>query len=188
MIAVSWLMPSVCAPGTVITGVTLAVTATVAGVAALPKLSLAVSVIVSGPAELSVSFSVPRSAFTWLSVPLMTRSVELLPDVAPLADSNPLLSFSVTVKVSLPVVLPVSARLTPAIAVAVPSATVCAPGTAITGAPFTVTAIVAAVALLPKLSLALTVIVSGPAVPSVSFSVPRSLFKVVSDSPLKVSV
>ena len=141
-IAVSWLMPSVCAPGTVITGVTLAVTATVAGVAALPKLSLAVSVIVSGPAELSVSFSVPRSAFTWLSVPLMTRSVELLPDVAPLADSNPLLSFSVTVKVSLPVVLPLSARLTPAIAVAVPSATVCAPGTAITGAPFAVTAIV----------------------------------------------
>ena len=74
VIAVSWLMPSVCAPGTVITGVTLAVTATVAGVAALPKLSLAVSVIVSGPAELSVSFSVPRSAFTWLSVPVMTRS------------------------------------------------------------------------------------------------------------------
>ena len=118
----------------------------------------------------------------------MTKSVELLPNVAPLADSNPLLSLSVTVKVSLPVVLPLSARLTPAIAVAVPSATVCVPGTAITGTPFAVTAIVFAVALLPKLSLALTVIVSGPAVPSVSFSVPRSLFRVVSDSPVKVSV
>ena len=109
----------------------------------------------------------------------MTRSVELLPDVAPLADSNPLLSFSVTVKVSLPVVLPVSARLTPAIAVAVPSATVCAPGTAITGAPFAVTAIVFAVAALPKLSSAVSVMVSGVpdvAVPSLSLSVPRSAF------------
>ena len=99
------------------------------------------------------------------------------PPPAPLvfADSNPLLSLSVTVKLSLPVVLPLSARLTPAIAVAVPSATVCAPGTAITGAPFTVTAIVAAVAPLPKLSLALSVMVSGPApCRQLSFSVPRS--------------
>ena len=98
-----------------------------------------------------------------------------------------MLSVTVAVNVSLPVA-PASARLTPVIAVSWLMPSVCAPGTVITGAPFTVTAIVAAVALLPKLSLALTVIVSGPAVPSVSFSVARSLFKVASDNPVKVSV
>ena len=59
--------------------------------------------------------------------------------------------------------LPLSDRLTPGIAAALPTPIACAAGTAITGSPFTVTAIVFGVALLPKLSLAFTVMVSGPA-------------------------
>ncbi len=58
----------------------------------------------------------------------------------PVAESSPLVSTSVTVKLS-PVVLPVSDRLTPEIAADRLTPMICAPGTAMTGGPFTVTAI-----------------------------------------------
>ena len=82
----------------------------------LPKLSEACTVMVSVPAVLLVSVSVLRSACTWLSVPVITRLVLPAPlTVSPppmvVADRWPVLSVSVTVKVS-PVVLPVSARVT----------------------------------------------------------------------------
>ena len=84
-------------------GTPFTVTATFC-VAVLPKLSLALTVMLSVPAVPFVSVSVVRSAFTWLSVPVMIRSsVPLLAGVAPVADSNPVLSFSSTVKVSVAV-------------------------------------------------------------------------------------
>ena len=118
---------------------------------------------------LSVSVSVARSAFTSLSVPLMVRLV--VPGLDTVFPTPPVRSptarhgcrLSVTVKVS-PVVLPLSDRLTPVIASAWPTPIVCAAvGAAITGSPFTVTSIVcAAAALLPKLSVAFSVMVVGP--------------------------
>ena len=104
----------------------------------------------------------------------------------PLADSRPCVSVSVTVNVSSPV-LPLSARLTPAIAVAWLSAIVCAPGTVSTGPPLAVTAIVCVVARLPKLSFAVSVIGSDPLLGSVSLSVARSAFTCSSD-PVIVSL
>ena len=133
-IAVAWLSPTVCAPGTVSTGPPLAVTAIVCCWALLLKLSFAVSVIVSEPLLGSVSLSVARSAFTCSRRPLIVSLVVPDPDTpGPLADSSPCVSVSVTVNVSSPL-LPLSARLTPAIAVAWLSPTVCAPGTVSTGA------------------------------------------------------
>ncbi len=93
----------------------------------------------------------------------------------PVAESSPFVSASVTVKVS-PVVVPVSDRLTPAIAVAWLTPAVSEVGAAMTGSPFTVTATCCWVAVLPKPSVAFSVIVSDPAVPSVSCSVARSAF------------
>ena len=95
----------------------------VCDVATLLKPSDAFSVMISGVsvgvAVVSVSFSVARSAFTSLSVPLMVRVVPGLDTVFPVppvsvADSTPLLSCSVTVKIS-PVVAPLSDTLTPTI-------------------------------------------------------------------------
>ena len=105
----------------------------------------------------------------------------------PVAVSTPLLSPTVAVNVS-PLVAPVSATLMPAIVVGAATLIVCAPGTVITGDVVAVTAIVFAVATLPKLSLAFTVRVSEPAAPSVSDRLARSVFSVASDNPVKVSV
>ena len=79
----------------------------------------------------------------------------------PVADSTPIVSVSVTVKVS-PAVLPLSARLTAGDRrrLADPDRLL-GVGAVIAGTPFTVTSIVCCVAMLPKLSVAFSVIVSG---------------------------
>jgi len=68
----------------------------VACVALLPKLSLALTVSVSWAAEESVSVSVLRSAFTWISVPAMVSVLLALdgvmvppPPMAPVVAQNP---------------------------------------------------------------------------------------------------
>ena len=88
------------------------VTATLPGVAALPKLSVAVIEIVSVPADASESVRVARSAFTCASEPLSVRLVVPEPEIPPPeADSSPVASLTTTVKVSAPVVLPLSETL-----------------------------------------------------------------------------
>ena len=90
------------------------------------------------------------------------------------ADSTPLVSCSTTVKVS-PVVVPVSPRLTPVIAPALPTPSASVVGAATCGLPFTVTAIVSVGALLPNPSVAFSVIVSPVVAALVSVSVPSAL-------------
>ncbi len=69
----------------------------------------------SVPVTPSVSVSVAKSLFTWVSEPVIVRLVVPAPETpVPLADRTPFVSASVTVKVS-PPVLPASARLTPLI-------------------------------------------------------------------------
>ena len=140
------------------------------GAAALPKLSVAVTVIVSADVPASRLASVARSAFTCASVPPIVRLCEPLPlTPVPLADSAPAVSVTTTMKVSpLVVVLPVSDTLTPDTAVETPCATVADAGAAIEGVPFTVTATVCVPAVLPNPSVALTVRLSVPGVPLVS--------------------
>src|SRR5665213_1951745 len=133
------------------------VTAMLAGAATLPKPSEAVRLIVSLAATESVSFKVARSPFTWVREPVTVRVVVPLPVIPfPFADNRPLVSLRTAVKVS-PVVLPLSERLTPPIAVALPCLTVAVAGAAMIGRPLVVTAMVAGVALLPRLSVAVTV-------------------------------
>ena len=94
----------------------------------------------------SVSVRVAEIAVTWESEPLIVRLVVPEPDTpVPVADRSPLASVRVTVKVS-PAVLPLSDRLTPAIALAWFCCTVADAGAVIAGSPLTVTAIVAAAA------------------------------------------
>src|SRR5208337_1153150 len=173
-----WPTPTVAAAGAVIEGVpdcAVTLTAIDCGAALLPKLSPALSVIVSAAVLASVSVRVPRSVFTCASEPVIDRLAVPDPDTPlPLADSLPLASARVTVKLSL-AVLPLSERLMPEIALAWFCATVAEAGAAMTGSPLTVTAIVAAVALPPLLSLALSAIVSDGVVASVSVRVARSL-------------
>jgi hypothetical protein len=78
------------------------------------------------------------------------------------------------VKVS-PLVLPVSERPTPEIAVAWFCSTVAVAGAVITGSPLTVTSIEAGVAVPPPLSVARIVIVSDLVVASVSVRALRSV-------------
>ena len=92
---------------------------------------------------------------------------------APVALSKPLVSVSVAVKVS-PPVLPLSATEMPGTAVAEACATETEPGAVIAGALFVVMAIFCGVALLPRLSVAVMWIVSDPLVASSSCSVARS--------------
>src|SRR5208282_2840600 len=154
--------PTVAAAGAVIEGVpdcAVTLTAIDCGAALLPKLSPALSVIVSAAVAASASVRVARSLLTCASEPVIERLVVPDPDTPlPLADSLPLASASVTVKLS-PAVSPLSDRLTPEIALAWFCAAVAVVGAAMTGSPLTVTAIVAAAALPPLLSLALSVIV-----------------------------
>jgi len=152
-------------------------------VALLPKLSAALTVIVSEVVVGSLSASVVRSASTCANVPAI---VSVLPPfdgviVPPppvalvFADSVPFVSASVTVKLSpLVVVLPLSETLTPVIGDAVFCCTVCGLVTAIDGNPFTVSDIADGPALPPLLSLAFTVIVSEAVVGSWSVRVVRS--------------
>ena len=179
--------------GTVITGVLVAVTAIVFAAAALPKLSVAFTVIVSGPAVESVSDSVPNTLSTtkselWI-VTLFVPFPVIVPPKLLLIVSRPWVSVRVTVNVSGEPVLPVSDTLTPDIAVAPDNATVCGPGTAITGWAFTVTGTVCCVATLPKLSVAVSVRVSdaGPATGSLSFST-ANVLSTSNRLPLIVSV
>ncbi len=84
--------------------------------ALLPRLSKALRTRVSGCLDVSVSFSVSRSALIWLSEPLMVRVEVPAPDTpVPVADRSPKESATVSVNVS-PVVFPVSDRLIPPIA------------------------------------------------------------------------
>ena len=71
--------PSVCPAGAAIASDVVAFTAIVCFGALLPKLSVAFSVMVSAPAVLSVSVSVPRSVFTCASEPVMVRLVVTAP-------------------------------------------------------------------------------------------------------------
>ena len=89
-------------------------------------------------------------------------------------------SFNVTVNVSFCVV-PVSAMLTPPIAVACPACAPTVDGAVVTGVPFTPIAIANAVAVPPSESVAFSVIVSGPVVPSVSFNVASAAFTAASE-------
>ena len=177
-IAVATPSDSVCAPGTEIEGTPLAVTAACCCAATPPKLSVALTVIGLEPAVPSVSVSVASAAFTSVNVPDTVRSVAVPPTVAPCAlamPSTPLESVSVTLKVSLPVD-PASEILMPEIvAILFTPTTVAVPGTVITGTVPAVTAMVLCVATLPKLSVALILIVSAPDVESVSLNVDRSL-------------
>jgi len=148
-----WPTPIVAAAGAVITGPLATATPIVCPVAALPRLSVAFTVIVSGATTLSVSLSVASAAFTSESEPLTDSDFDPLPPtlapVARLTESRPSPSDSETVNVSL-VVTPDSLRLTPAIASGLPTPVVTEAGAAITGSPFTVTAIEAVPAWLPN--------------------------------------
>src|SRR5665213_665543 len=171
--------------GAAITGRPLTVTATVLAAAALPKLSVAWAAMVSLPAVPSVSERLARSVLRVFSETPLT--VMLVPAaLKPVADKTPWVSLTVAEKVSGAAVLPVSETLTPPIAVALPTPMILAPGTAINGRPLTVTATVLAAAALPKLSVAWTVMVSLPAVPSVSERLARSVLSWVREMPLTV--
>src|SRR5665213_171930 len=184
-IAVALPTPMILAPGTAINGRPLTVTATVLAAAALPKLSVAWTVMVSLPAVPSVSERLARSVLRVLRETPLT--VMLVPAaLKPVADRTPWVSLTVAEKVSGAPVLPVSETLTPPIAAALPSGMVTLAGAAITGRPLTVTATVLAAAALPKLSVAWTVMVSLPAVPSVSERLARSVLRVLRETPLTV--
>ena len=108
--------PTVCAPGTAITGFPFTVTAMFLVAAVPPKLSVAFSVIGSEPTVPSVSTRVPSAALTLASNPLTVSVVPGPLTVAPFAlpiDSTPVESVRVTVNVS-PACAPASDRLTPA--------------------------------------------------------------------------
>ena len=133
-------MPNVAPPvGVAITGPFSTVTPIVRAAAAFPRLSVAVSVMLSGATVLSVSLSVASCAFTCVRLPVIDRVAvpcPVTPTTLP-TDNRPFASASETVKVS-PLVVPLSDRLTPVIAKALPTPAVTAPGTASTGSPFTV--------------------------------------------------
>ncbi len=173
--ALAWPWPVTALAGAVIAGAPLTVTAMALGVAAPPLLSLALSVMVSEPAAL-VSVRVARSAFTWASEPVIVRLVVPAPlTPLPVADSRPKPSLKVTVKLS-PPVGSTSARLTPAIAELWFWPIVSVVGAESAGVPLIVRPTVCGVATPPRPSLALKVMVSVPAVPSVSVRVARSAF------------
>ena len=94
------------------------------------------------------------------------------------ADSTPWVSLSVTVKIS-PAVAPLSVRLTPVIAVAWPTRRLRPRHS--NHRRRVPSHRSSACALLPKLSVTFTVMLSGPAAPLVSMSDARSLFNVVSE-------
>ena len=156
--------PTVALAGAASTGPFATATA-IDALAPLPRVSVAVSPIVSAAVLASVSLNVPSAAFTCPRDPKIVRVVPEPDTLAPptlLADRTPLVSVNTTLKVS-PVVVPVSDRLTPAIAPGLPTPRANVVGAAITGAPFTVTMLDAAIAVLVNPSVALITMVS-PAV------------------------
>ena len=122
--------------GAITVGRPFAVIAMLTGVAEPPRLSVAVIAVVSPPADW-LSASGAKSAFTWLSDPVI---VMLAPDPdtpVPVAESWPLASESLTVNIS-PVVVPVSLILTPGMAEATPWEMISDGGAAIAGGPLVV--------------------------------------------------
>ena len=171
----AWPTPMTLGPGMPITGPSV-VTAMLPGAAESPRLSLAFRMMASLAGAFSCTARVARSAFTCASEPLMVSA--LVPEPltpVPLAVSRPEASDRVTVKVS-PEVLPLSDRLTPEMAVALPSGAAAMAGLAITGAPLVVTAMLAGAAALPRLSETAIWMLSEPAVGVWSVSVARSAF------------
>ena len=126
--------------------------------ATLPKLSVAFTAMVSDPAVPSVSLSVARSLFNSLSEPVMVRCVRCCRR-PPVADSTPLLSLSFTVNVS-PLAAPSPPR--PRRRSLSPRTDRLRPRHRDHRRPVAVTAIVFAVATLPKLSSGFTAMVSEP--------------------------
>src|SRR5208282_1152591 len=176
-----WPTPTVAADGAAITGTPSTVTAMVFAAAVLPKPSVAVSLMVSVGMVPSPSVSVASAAFTWLSEPVTDRLEVPEPDTpGPVIDNSPVVSASATEKVS-PVVVPLSERLTPEIEPDWPTPTVAADGAAITGTPFTVTAMVFAAAVSPTPSVAVSLMVSVDMVPSPSVSVASAAFTWLSE-------
>jgi hypothetical protein len=169
--------PTVAVPGAASTGPLAAATVMLCAAAALPRLSVAFSVIVSDGVVPSVSLRVPRAKFTCVSEPLIVSVVPGPDTLAPppvLADSTPLVSFTVTENVSF-VVVPLSDRLTPETGAALPTPTLSVDGAAITGNPLTVTPTAPAIAVLPNPSVAFSVIEAAPVVASVSSKVASAL-------------
>ena len=153
--------------------------------ALLPKLSLALTVIVSEAVEASSSVSVVRSAFTCASVPLIVS-------VLPPFDG---------VTVPPPPAAPVFAASTPWVSGQSDGERLAAgrriaafrdtdagnrrrlalrhrrrPGAVSTGSPFTVIAVVVCVAAFAEAVAGVDRIVSGPAVPSVSLRLASAVF------------
>ena len=136
----------------------------------LARLSVAFSAIVSAAVLPSVSLNVPSAEFTCVNDPVIVSVVPAFDTLAPpalLAESTPFVSLATTVKLS-PAVVPLSATLTPGTAPALPTPSPSVDGAVITGTPFTVTATVAGLAVLPNPSLPASEIVSDPAVASLS--------------------
>ena len=161
-------------PGAVSTGGEATVTATEAGVADALAWSVAFTVIVSGAVEWSVSFSVSRVALISVSVPSMVRLVVPEPptESAPetVAASNPLVSAMVTANVAVGAE-PGSDRVMVPSGLGWLTPTVAAAGATMTGALVTETAIDAATAAPPRLSVAVIPITSDGATVSVSVNV-----------------
>ena len=126
----------------------------------------------------SVSLSVPRAVLTALSDPVIVTLVRAGDRArrSPVADSSAVGVGQRHREGLALVVLPVSVRLHAGDRAALPTPIVSAAGAVITGRPFTVTAIVVCVAMLPKLSVALTVMVSDARARRCRVSVARSLF------------
>ena len=102
-----------------------------------PRLSVTASPTVSAPALAPTSLSVASAAFTCASVPEIVSPCVPLP-AAPVAFSAPPASVTETVKVS-PVVLPLSLRLTPVSAAAMPASPCTGVVAVRIGAPLAVT-------------------------------------------------
>jgi hypothetical protein len=191
--------PATCAPGTVIASPLVTLTAIVCCVATLPKLSVALTLIVSAPAVESVSVADASAASTSASEPeMVTESVPLPVTVEPFAVKERFPWVSLTdhrVSLGRIRIAALGHRDPRDRQSLADTGSVCAPGTVIDGSPLTVTPMVCCVAAWPKLSVALTLIVSAPAVESVSLSDASAAFTSVSEPaivtesvPLPVSV
>ena len=172
--AAEWLTPTVRVVGAVIVGPLITVIPTSPAGALLPKLSERVTAIWSDPVTVLSSLMVPSAALTCVRVPVSVTLVVPPPDTpAPFAlptDKSPLVSLKETVNCS-PVVFPDSPIEPILTATTLLAVMVCAPSRNSSGLLFTVTAISCWLALAPRLSLALTVMVSAAVLKSVSVSV-----------------